>query len=108
MAEFAGTLRERISVERPVTSRSAAGLREGGWEQVASCLAAVTLEGAGAEAEAMTLSAMPRYRVQIRMRENIGIDQRVRWKGRVLMIRQVLFDPKLPDRLMLKCEEVRS
>lgn len=108
MMEFAGTLRERIMLERPVAHRSAAGLREGGWEQFASCLAAVTLEGAGAEAEGMTLSAMPRYRVVVRMREDIAIDQRVRWKGRLLMVRQALFDPRLPDRLMLKCEEVRS
>ncbi|WP_205481029.1 head-tail adaptor protein [Sphingomonas arenae] len=108
MGEFAGTLRERITFERQVAVRSAAGLRDGGWERFADCLAAVVFDAVGAEAEGMSLSAMPRFRVSIRMRDEIAVDQRVRWKGRLLMVRQLLFDPRLPDRLTLKCEEVRS
>ena len=108
MAEFAGTLRERITLERPVDQRSAAGLREGGWAVFADCLASVTLIGAGAEAEGMTLSAMAQYRVTLRVREGVAVGQRVRWKGGILMIRQVLLEPRWPDRIMLKCEEVRS
>lgn len=108
MGEFAGTLRERITFERQVAARSAAGLRDGGWERFADCLAAVAFDTIGAEAEGMSLSAMPRFRVAIRTRDGIEVDQRVRWKGRLLMIRQILSDPRMPDRLTLKCEEVRS
>jgi head-tail adaptor len=106
--EFAGTLRERIAIERPVTTRTPTGLQEAGWETVASCRASVELEGVGAESEGMALSSMPRLRVTMRRRGGIAIDQRIRWGSRTLMIRQMLDDPRLPDRLVLRCEEMRS
>jgi head-tail adaptor len=106
-AEFAGSLRERIAIERPATVRTAGGLQTAGWEPVAECLAAIVPEGAGAEAEAMSLSAMPRFRVTIRARHGIAVGQRVRWGERLLAVRQMIEDPRLADRLMLRCEEVR-
>jgi head-tail adaptor len=106
--EFAGALRERITIERPTTTRTAAGLQQSSWETVASCLAAVELEGVGAESEGQALSAMPRLRVTIRRRNGIAIDQRIRWAKRVLLIRQLLDDPRYPDRLVLRCEEKRA
>lgn len=107
MKEFAGALSERITIERPVTNRTSTGLREAGWQVVASCFAAIAPEGAGPEAEAMAMSAMPRFRVTIRMRDGIAIDQRVRWGERRMMIRQLLYDPATKDRLTFRCEEVR-
>jgi len=106
--EFAGTLRERVLIERPISSRNAMGLQEPGWEKVCSCLASVTLESVGAESEAQALSAMPKFRVTIRQREGIAIDQRVSWNGRKLMVRQLLEDPGAKDRLTMRCEEVRG
>lgn len=108
MKEFAGTLSERITIERPVTTRTPAGLQESGWETVVRCFAAVELEGVGQEAEAMALSAMPRLRVTIRRREGVAIDQRISWRGRKMMIRQLLYDPRAKDRLTCRCEEVRG
>ena len=108
MSEFAGTLRERIHIDRPTTTRTPTGVQESGWDQVAACLAAIQLEGVGPESEGQALSAMPRLRVTIRRRDSIGIDYRVRWGTRVLMIRQLLDDPRFPDRLVLRCEEVRT
>lgn len=107
-SEFAGSLNERILIERTVASRNALGLQQYGWESLCRCLASVVLEGVGPESEAMALSAMPRFRVTIRRRDGIAIDQRVSWKGRLMMIRQLLDDPKTPDRITLRCEEVRS
>lgn len=106
-AEFAGTLNERILIEAPVAMRTELGLQEFGWVAVCSCLASVVAEGVGAESEAMALSAMPRFRVSLRKRDGIAIDQRVSWKGGMMMIRQLLDDPKAKDRLTLRCEEVR-
>jgi SPP1 family predicted phage head-tail adaptor len=108
MTEFAGTLRERVVIERPVSLRNAMGLQEPGWEEVCRCLAAVTLESVGAEAEAQALSSMPKYRVTIRQRDGITLDQRVRWNGRSLMVRQLLDDPRAKDRIAMRCEEVRG
>ena len=105
--EFAGTLTERILIERPVPSRNAMGLKQYGWEEVARCLASVTLDSVGAEREAMALSAMPKYRVVVRRRDGLAIDHRVTWKGRAMMVRQLLEDPRAKDRLTLRCEEVR-
>lgn len=107
-AEFAGTLAERIVIERQVSTRNAMGLQESGWETVARCLAAITGEGAGPESEGMALSAMQRFRVTIRIREGIAIDQRIQWKGQYLMIRQMLVDPRAKDRLTMRCDEVRG
>ena len=106
--EFAGTLRERVTIERPVSTRNAMGLQEPGWEQVCRCLASVALESVGAESEAQALSAMPRYRIVIRWREGIAIDQRIGWNGRKMMVRQLLDDPRSKDRIVMRCEEVRS
>ena len=107
MTEFAGTLRERISIERPADLRTASGLQTGGWETVARCLAAIAAEGAGAEAEAQALSAMPRYRVTIRRRDGIAVGQRLIWGERAMLVKQRIDDPKLPDRILLRCEEMR-
>jgi head-tail adaptor len=108
MSEFAGTLRERIVIERPVSVRNAMGLQEPGWEEVCRCLASIALESVGAESEGQALSAMPKYRVTIRRRDGIALDQRVSWSGRMLMVRQVLDDPRAKDRIAMRCEEVRA
>jgi head-tail adaptor len=108
MSEFAGTLRERVVIERPVSVRNAMGLQEPGWETVCRCLASVTLDSVGPEAEAQALSAMPRYRVTIRWREEIELGLRISWSGRSLMVRQLLDDPKAKDRIAMRCEEVRT
>ena len=108
MTEFAGTLRERLVIERPVSLRNALGLQDPGGEEVCRCLGAVVLETVGAESEAQALSAMPRYRVTIRKRDGVALNQRVRWSGRSLMVRQLLDDPRTKDRIVMRCEEVRG
>lgn len=107
MSEFAGTLKERITIERATDLRTASGLQTAGWEPVARCLAAIVAEGAGAEAEAMALSAMPRFRVTIRQRDGIAVGQRISWGARAMLVKQRIDDPKLPDRILLRCEEMR-
>ena len=105
--EFAGSLKQRISIERPTLLRTAGGLQEAGWEAVATCLAAIFAEGVGAEAEGQALSANPRFRVTIRSRDSIAVGQRVIWGERVMLVRQRIDDPALPDRILLRCEEMR-
>lgn len=107
-SEFAGTLRERIFVVRPTEARTSTGVQQYGWHKVADCLASIVPEGAGAQAEGMALSAMPRFVVTIRKRDGIAIDQRVRWGTRSLAIRQMVADPRSPERMVMRCEEVRS
>ena len=106
--EFAGTLRERVVIERTVSSRNAMGLQQPGWEQVCRCLASVVLDSVGPESEAQALSAMPKFKVTMRSRDGIGVDQRITWNGRKLMVRQLLDDPRAKDRIVMRCEEVRG
>jgi SPP1 family predicted phage head-tail adaptor len=108
MSEFAGTLNERILIERLVSVRNEMGLQEPGWEEVCRCLASVVLESVGQQSEGQALSAMPNFRVTMRARDGIGLDQRISWKGRKLMVRQMLDDPRAKDRISMRCEEVRS
>jgi head-tail adaptor len=105
--EFAGTLKERVIIEKPVAVRTASGLQQPGWERVCDCLAAIVAEGAGPEAEAQALSAMPRYRVTIRRRDGIAVGQRVAWGARTMLVKQRIDDPRLRDRILLRCEEMR-
>jgi head-tail adaptor len=107
-SEFAGTLCERVIIEQPISLWNAMGLREPGWQEVCRCLAAVMFETVGPEAEAQALSAMPKYRVTIRARDGIALGQRLRWKSRILMVRQLLDDPRTKDRIVMRCEEVRA
>jgi len=106
--EFAGSLRERVTIEALSGERNALGAQLPEWSVVARCLAAVAPEGAGAEAEGQALSAMARFKVTIRVREGISVGQRVRWSGRLLAVRQRIDDPALPDRILLRCEEIRT
>ncbi len=106
--EFAGLLRERVVVEALTDERNAIGAQLPEWVVVARCLAAVAPEGVGAEAEAQALSAMARFKVTIRVRDGIAVGQRIRWGARTLAIRQRVDDPALPDRITLRCEEIRS
>jgi len=107
-SEFTGTLRERIVIERPISIRNAMGLQEPGWEEVCRCLASIRLESVGPESEGQALSAMPRFRVAIRWRDGIALEQRITWKGRFFVVRQLLDDPRSKDRISMRCEEVRA
>ena len=106
--ELAGRLDQRIAIERPSTARTESGLQTAGWELVARCLAAIEPEGAGAESQAMALSAMPRFRVTLRVRDDVTVGHRLLWKERVLTVRQRIDDPRLKDRMVLRCEDARG
>jgi head-tail adaptor len=105
---FAGSLREQIALDRPSAERNALGLQQSGWEEIGRCRASIVQEGFGSESEGQALSAMPRYRITTRRRSDVAVGFRVRWRGRLMMIRQVNDDPRFKDRLSLRCEEVRQ
>lgn len=107
MSEFAGTLNQRIEIWAFAADRLPTGASSGTMSKLLSCLASIVSDGAGSPTEAMSVSAMSRFRVTVRVSADIAVDQEVRWKGRRLAIRQVIDDPALPDRLVLRCEEQR-
>lgn len=107
MNEFAGTLNQRIEIWRDTAERLPTGASSGAMSKLLSCLASIVTDGAGSPTEAMSVSAMSRFRVTVRANEEIAVGQEVRWKGRRLSIHQVIDNPALPDRLVLRCEEER-
>lgn len=108
MSEFSGLLKSRIEVLARSADRSPSGVALEEWHVVVRCLAHIALEGSGDLLEGMALSALPRFRVVVRNRPEFAIDQRLRWQGRTLAVRQLIDDPAKPDRLVLRCEEVRQ
>lgn len=107
MTEFAGTLTSRLELFAKSDERSASGASSAEWHMIDRCLARVEAEGVGNPIEAMAISAMPRFRVTVRKGPAFAIDQQIGWAGRRLAIRQVVDDPQMLDRLVLRCEELR-
>lgn len=108
MSEFAGLLRTRVEIWQRTGTRLPSGLALEEWELVDRCLAKIEAEGVGPTEEGMSLSAQPRFRVLIRAQDKVSIDQRIHWQGRKLTVRQVIGDPAKPDRMTLRCEELRA
>jgi hypothetical protein len=90
MSEWAGRLKERIRID--------------GTE----CWAAIVPAGEGETIQGMALAAMPRFEVMIRSRAGATVGGQVAWGGRRLLIRQRIDDPRRPDRILLRCEEMRG
>lgn len=108
MREFAGLLRERVEIWQRLPARLPSGVATEDWQFVGACLARIEAEGVGAASEAMAVSAMQRFRITIRSRTDVALEQRILWKNRRLIVRQIADDPATPDRQTLRCEELRT
>jgi head-tail adaptor len=108
VSEFAGLLGSRIEIWRRTDERLPTGLSSNDWELTGLFRAQVEIEGVGKQVEGMSMSALCRYRILLRAHSGIAVDQRVHWQGRRLVIRQVLGSPATPDRVTLRCEELRA
>lgn len=103
-AEFAGTLRERVTLEYQAPGTDALGQPNGAWLTRGTHWAAVQAAGSGPATEAGHVGAYARYRVTLRTRARPEPDDRIIWRGRTLNILSVADDPSLPDRLQLLAE----
>ncbi len=105
--EFAGALRERVTIEQPRPMRDALGGRQGGWTYDGAAWARVTPLVPAALLAADALSSLPRWSVTMRKREGVLPGTRFVWRGRFLIVRSGISDPADPARMVLSCEEVR-
>jgi len=105
--EFAGALRERVTIEHPNPARDALGGQTGGYLYDGAAWAAIAPLMPADLAAAAALSALPRWSVTLRKREGIMPGTRLVWRGRYLRVRGVVSDPQDPARMVLSCEEVR-
>lgn len=107
MTEFSGALRERATIERRESGRDSVGGRTGRWLYDGAAWIGVTPLVAADLAAADTISALPRWQVVMRKREGIGVWTRLVWRGRFLVVRSVVSDPRDPARMILTTEERR-
>jgi len=105
--EFAGALRERVTIEQPRTDRDALGGRAGGYLYDGAAWASVSPLVPASLASADALSAQQRWQVTMRKREGVVPGTRLVWRGRFLAVRSGLSDPADPARMVLNCEEMR-
>lgn len=105
--EFAGALRERVTIERRLGNRDALGGASGRYAYDGAAWVAITPLIPASLAEADSLSARPRWQVTMRKREGVDMKTRLVWRGRFLGVRGVLSDPRNPAQMVLTCEEAR-
>lgn len=105
--EFAGALRERVTIERRSGTRDAIASASGSHVYNGAAWVAVSPLLPAGLSEASALSAMPRWSVTMRKREGIGPWTRLVWRGRFLAVRNVTSDPRTPERMVLTCDELR-
>lgn len=107
MSEFAGALRERITLERRNGERDMLAGARGKYRFDGAAWAAVTpLIPAGLVA-GDAISGLPRWRVTMRKREGVDVASRLVWRGRYLAVRGVESDPREPAQMILMTEEQR-
>ena len=104
--EFAGTLRERVMIERAGGAGDGAGGSETVWLPVARAWAAIAVERPGPGVEAERRSRRPRYAVTLRDREGVGLDCRIVCVRGALKVLGVTRDPLRPGTMELAVEEM--
>ncbi len=106
-AEFAGGLRERVTIERRESTRDLKAGATGRYLYEGAAWASVVPLVPASLTAADTLSALPRWRVTMRKREGITQSTRLVWRGRFLGVRGVECDPRTPGFMILTTDEVR-
>lgn len=107
MTEFAGALRERVTIERRLGDRDALGGAVGRYSYEGAAWAGVSPLIPADLTLADSLSATPRWQVILRKREGIDMRTRFLWRGRYLSVRGVISDPRNPAQMVLTCVEAR-
>jgi head-tail adaptor len=107
MTEFSGALRERVGVERSADVRDALAGFKGKYRYDGAVWAAVTPLMPAELSAGDAISALPRWQVRVRKREDYNQRMRLTWRGRTLYIRSIISDPRKPAELLLMCEEKR-
>ena len=105
--ELAGTLRERLTLERRAAGRDGMGGADGAWSTIGTVWAALEPRTSGPAVQGDALDMRPRWRVTLRAGSGIAVGDRLVWRARYLRVRGVTDDPALPDRTSVEAEEER-
>lgn len=106
--ELAGRLAERVDLEQWQPARDLSGDDAGAWAAIGSAFAAVVPDGPAAAVAGEARRSARRWRVLMRARPELAgagaLLLRLRWRGQWLHVLGVEADPRLPDRVLLRCE----
>ena len=105
--EFAGHLRERITIERQSESRDGLGSAVSQFDTIGQYWAAAEPLRGGDEGEAESRSAMPRWRFTLRETQAIKPGDRLNWNGRAMTVDSVILEHRLIPKTILHAEEKR-
>lgn len=105
-SELAGTLRERVILEKRLGGRDALGGAAGRYAYLGEAWAAVSPIAPGDLTAGESLRALPRWRVIVRRRSGIDPGVRLVWRGRQLAVRGIVSDPRDASHIILTCEEM--
>lgn len=105
--EFAGTLCERIRVERGVADRDGAGSASSELETIGEYWAAAETAGSVANERAESRSAMPLWRFALRLTEEILPGDEITWNNRRLVVQTVTAEIRPEPKTKLVAEEKR-
>lgn len=105
MAELAGRLRERVTLERWVGVADEFGGEAGAWTSEGVLWAEIASAGHGAGVEAERRVRRQRHRVRVRSAARVDLGCRLGWRGRVLAVLSVERDAGRPDWIELLVEE---
>jgi len=104
--EFAGTMRERITLLTPSAGRDALGGGEEDWTIVDLVWAAVEPAGRGPFFTGDARAALPLWKVTLRPC-GVRVGDRIERTSGTIAVREVRIDPALPDRVVAIGEEIR-
>lgn len=101
--ELAGTLVERVAIERFVEARDDSGSAVGEWRGAGSAWASIVPDGGGGS-QGEARRSRRRWRVTLRGGGAVGLTSRLVWRGEWLSVLAVESDPRRADRVVLRCE----
>lgn len=105
MAEMAGALREQVTIETWVDMRDDAGADAGFWRLERTVFASVVPDPATVRSvEGAARRSGRRWTVTLRTPVRLGLTSRLLWAGRILSVLAIETDPRLPDRLVARCQ----
>lgn len=102
--DLAGGLRERVGIETWVEARDDAGADAGYWRAERGAFAAVVPDAAAQSVEGEARRSARRWRVTLRAPSVVSLTSRLIWQSRILAVLAVEDDPRLPDRVVVRCE----
>lgn len=105
--EFAGILRERITIERQNAGRDALGAAEAQFDTIGEFWAAAEALDSGRGEAAESRSAWPRWRFVLRETQAIKPGDQLLWGGRTMTISSVVLEHRLIPKTILLAEEKR-